>query len=115
VLPFLYDEKKIGISRNIFIDAVKSELTISRTEMGITSKIDALIWHGYIKPIYKMPIFNMDLNFSVNQPYMFSTVEDLQNNKFCMMSYHALPLQAEDIDDIAAAFYKVYKNIEELK
>jgi dTDP-4-amino-4,6-dideoxygalactose transaminase len=107
VLPFLYDEKKIGISRNIFIDAVKSELTISRTEMGITSKIDALIWHGYIKPIYKMPIFNMDLNFSV--------VEDLQNNKFCMMSYHALPLSSSDIQDIADAFYKVYDNREELK
>lgn len=106
VLPFLYNEKKIGISREKFIDAVKSELTISKTEMGITSKIDALLWYGYITPIYQMPIFDTNLKLPI--------VEDLQNNELCMMSYHALPLSDLDIRDIVDAFYKVYENRKEL-
>jgi perosamine synthetase len=113
VLPFLFDEEKNGVSRNKFIEAVKAELTISKTEMGITTKIDALIWEKYITPIYKMPLFQRSLYsyYDVNLP----NVEELQDNKFCMMSYHALPLSNNDIDDIANAFMKVYENREELK
>ena len=107
VLPFLFDEKKIGLKRELFIDAVKAELTVSNTDMGVTTIEPALIWSGYIKPIYKMPLFNKNIKLPV--------VEDLQDNKFCMTSYHALPLEKKDIQDIVDAFYKVYENIEELK
>jgi perosamine synthetase len=110
VLPFLFDEEKIGVSRNKFIEALKAELTISKTEMGVTTKIDALIWEKYITPIYDMPIFS-----TYYKEKDFENVTELQEKKFCFLSYQALQLSNEDLEDIKNAFYKVYNNREELK
>ncbi len=110
VLPFLFDEEKIGISRNKFIEAVKAELTITKTEMGVTQKIDALIWEKYITPIYDMPIFS---NYYRDKD--FKNVKELQEKSFCMTSYHSLSLTEEDRNDIKNAFHKVYNNRKELK
>jgi perosamine synthetase len=109
VLPFLFDSKIAGISRNRFIEAIKAELRIEKTDMGITQKIDPLIWEGYIKPIYRMPIFKNRL--IENLP----VVEELQDETFCFTTFQGLPLRNADIDDIANAFHKVAENIKELK
>jgi len=107
VLPFLFDENVVGVSRHTFIEAVKAELRIEKTNMGITQKIEPLIWEGYIKPIYRMPFFNY-------YPEL-ETVENLQNNTFCFTTFQGLPLKGRDIIDISDAFYKVYENLNELK
>jgi len=110
MLPFIFNEKKIGVTREKFISAVKAELTTSKTEMGVITKNEALIWEKYITPIYKMPIFN-----GYYRDTDFKNVEELQEKTFCMTSYHALPLTNNDIEDIVNAFYKVYENKKELK
>lgn len=107
VLPFLFNESIMGVSRHIFIEAVKAELRIEKTNMGITQVINPLIWEGYIKPIYRMPFFD--------HYGELITVENLQNNTFCFTTFQGLPLADKDIKDIQDAFYKVYENINELE
>ena len=75
--------------------------------MGTTQKIPPFIWDKYITPIHKMPIFS--------QYETLKTVEDVQQNKFCMTTFQSIPLESEDITDIAKSFYKVMENIKELK
>lgn len=111
VLPILFNEDIVGISRHKFIEAVKAELRIEDTNMGITQKIDPLIWEGYIKPIYKMPIFEYKHGYYGKK---LSTVETLQENKFCFTTFQSLDLYTEDINDIINAFYKVNDNKGEL-
>lgn len=52
-LPFLYDQDKMGIHRNEFIEKVKSQLTPREGRDGEGVQIGC----GYIKPIYLMPVF----------------------------------------------------------
>jgi dTDP-4-amino-4,6-dideoxygalactose transaminase len=112
VLPFIFNEEIAGISRNKFIEAVKAELRIEKTSMGITEKIDPLIWEGYIKPLYEMPIFYNDCFYrSVSLP----VVEELQNKSFCFTTFQSLSLYQSDIQDISKAFHKVAQNMNELK
>lgn len=114
VLPFLFDENQVGIDRHTFIEAVKAELRVEITSNGITNKIEPMIWEGYIKPIYKMPIFRKE-GFHIYDSKKHENVGDLQNYKFCFTTFQSLPLTDEDIQDIIDAFMKVANNIEELK
>jgi dTDP-4-amino-4,6-dideoxygalactose transaminase len=111
VSPFLFDEKIVGVPRSVFIEAVKAELRVETTNMGIIQKIDPLIWYSYITPIYKMPIFKNKYGyFDLSLP----NVEELQNEKFCMTTFQGLPLSMTDIADIGDAFNKVFESRKEL-
>jgi dTDP-4-amino-4,6-dideoxygalactose transaminase len=112
VLPFIFNEKIAGITRSKFIQALKAELRIEKTSMGVTEKTDPLIWEGYIKPLYEMPIFCNNY-FYTN--VSFPIVEELQNKSFCFTTFQSLPLDQSDIYDISKAFHKVAQNINELK
>lgn len=103
VHPFFFNEEKAGVSRDIFINAVKAELT------GELSRPDRpMLGCGYIKPLYRMPIF---YDCRIQLP----VVEDLWKDKFFLSMYHNLSLEREHILDIGNAFHKVSENISELK
>lgn len=102
VQPFLFDEKKAGIKRDVFINAVQAELT------GEKSRPDRpMLGGGYIKPLYMMPIFSKDLSLPV--------VDKLYYHDFFLSMFHNLPLEKHNINDVVNAFNKVAENIDELK
>lgn len=120
----LFDEKIAGIHRNKFVEAVKAELmpiTLRETE-GIK------IGCGYLKPLYMLPIFQNKIAYGSNgfpwsasgKEYDYSksecpTVEDLYYNKLITHEYMRPGMSKKDLDDVIAAFVKVWENIDELK
>jgi dTDP-4-amino-4,6-dideoxygalactose transaminase len=104
VQPF-YFSKKAPVTRDRFIRAVQAELTgeKSRSERP-------MLGCGYIKPLFKMPIFEKRGISDVH----FPAVMDLWENTFFHSMYHNLPLDFRHVEIIAEAFAKVTKNIGEL-
>lgn len=104
VMPFFYDAQKCeGIPRDVFIKAVKAELTeeTGRIDRGVP------INSGYIKPLYKFPVFkNKDMYKNVS----LKNCEELQNEELCITLYHNLELKEKDFKNIYLAFKKVYEN-----
>jgi len=104
VLPFLWDsETADGLHRNKFIEAVKAELTPrkERDTEGVQ------IGYGYIKPIYRMPIFDLDLILPI--------VEKLWQDDLFLTLLHAPNSDIEDCVDVAGAFFKVWALRKELQ
>ena len=105
VLAFKWDNYFAdGIHRDTFIEAVKAELTPRHDRDGEGVPIGC----GYIKPLYRMPIFGVKEN-------LCPVCEDLWQNKLFLTLYHAPNSTIEDMKDIVAAFYKVWACRDELK
>jgi len=127
VLPFFYDEKEIGIRRDVFIEAVKAELgkEDKREDKGVP------ISCGYIKPLYRMPLFQNNQHWSIksrtkegqnylgNKIYIDNNycrnVESLWKDELFLTTIIGLPLTDKDRHDIVEAFQKVYDHRKELK
>jgi dTDP-4-amino-4,6-dideoxygalactose transaminase len=114
-MPFYFKLEDNKVDRNKFIQAVRAELSEEegRIDRGIP------ISTGYITPLYMMPLFFNNRNI-VLASYKYkkglcSVCEHLQNNEFFLTLYNGLPLTNDDCNDIVEAFYKVYKNIDELR
>lgn len=118
--PILFDEKLAGIHRNKFIDAVKAELpkTIMRDDS------DVLLSYGYVKPIYLQPLYQEKICFD-KYPFNLTTreykkgdcpiCEEMHENRLVTHELMRPGMSKKDMDDVAAAFLKVWENIEELK
>lgn len=109
VQPFLWDESKLGISRDTFIDAVKAELS---PESG-REKEGVPIGCGYIKPLYRFPCFKSFLGSSYPRNGLFN-VERLWKKELFLHRFCGLDLSRKDADQVIEAFYKVWKNRREL-
>ena len=106
VLPMIWDDNfSDGISRDIFIDAVKAELSEEdgRPDRGVP------IGKGYINPLYKMPLFENQFDSED-----FPVVEKLQKEQIITTTLHSLPFDYIDLYDISSAFIKVWENRGEL-
>ena len=123
VHTLLYDESKTGIHRNRFVEAVRAELApiVLRETEGVK------LGYGYVKPIYLQPIFQKKIAFgSQGFPWSATTrsydyqrsictvVEDLHYNTLVSHEYMRPGMNQSDIDDVASAFWKVWKYKEEL-
>lgn len=119
---FLYDQEKAdGIHRDTFINAVKAELAPMR---GRESE-GVRLGNGYIKPIYRMPIFadRFEPSNHIERKRMFPpqtifplpNVEKLWKDELFLHLYLAPPTSRADLDDIVEAFQKVWKYREELR
>lgn len=99
-----------GIHRNTFINAVKAELQPmkGREDEGVR------ISNGYIKPIYRIPIFNNDNVWDEWDPD-FPNVEKLWKDELFLHLYLAPPTSRTDLDSIIGAFNKVWEYREELR
>jgi len=104
VQSFKYDHNVIH--RDVFINAVKAELMEeeNRLDKGVP------IGCGYIKPLYRMPIFQ-ELGYKDLCPI----AEKLWKNELFLWTLHGLPLTDKDMQDIGDAFYKVADNMGEIK
>lgn len=122
----IFNEKIAGISRDIFISAVKAELPVftGRETEGV--KIST----GYVKPIYSQPLYQQKKAYGKDgfpfnlQPHQDDKNYDKGNCPVCEMMYEKklfihemiVPSMSEtDLDDVANAFEKVWENRHMLK
>lgn len=113
-----FDASIAGIDRNSFIEAVRAELpyTITREKEG------KLVNYGYVKPIYLQPSFQQRIAFG-SKGYPFTLAQNVSYDKgICPVveSMHFAKLftidlahsfmSKQDLDDVIAAFTKVWEN-----
>ncbi|OJI07392.1 DegT/DnrJ/EryC1/StrS aminotransferase [bacterium CG10_46_32] len=118
---FLYDEDKVGVPRDAFIAAVKAELPACE----LREHEGALISTGYVKPLYMLPLFQKKIAIG-KAGYPFSGSENYQKG-LCPIAermhekeliIHELMrpgMHKGDMDDVVAAFKKVYDHRKELE
>ncbi len=121
IQAFRFDEKKAGISRDRFIEAVKAELmpVEKREDEGVP------IGCGYVKPLYLLSIFQKKLaynkiGFGFKDKISYDkglcpNVEELHYKELFSHDFTRSPLTMTDINDVIKAYVKVANNIEELK
>lgn len=106
VMPLKYDKGIAkGVHRDRFVEAVRAELAPSkgRESEGVT------IGAGYITPIYRMPVFDIQDDLCPNAEHAQSESLIIVHRMFGPNSGPA------EMIDIAEAFYKVWSNLEELR
>jgi dTDP-4-amino-4,6-dideoxygalactose transaminase len=122
--PFKFKEEVAGISREAYIDAVKAELAPS----ALREAEGVLIGCGYVKPLYLEPIYQKKIAYgSKGFPFNLSESELDYSKGICPVTermhdkelfahdlMHSAMLK-EDLEDVVAAFVKVWENISELK
>jgi perosamine synthetase len=123
---FRFDEKIVGVPRNKFIDAIKAELP--PTELRETEGVK--IGCGYVKPLYLLPLFQQKIAFG-GKGYPFKSefypvevsyqkglcpvTERMHEKELFAHEFMRPPATKKDLDDVVAAFAKVYKFRDELK
>jgi dTDP-4-amino-4,6-dideoxygalactose transaminase len=124
VYPSRFIEEKAGVSREIFIDAVKAELA----PCELRESEGVLIGSGYVKPIYLEPMYQNLMAYG-SKGYPFTMAENkpdysrgicpvTERMHFKELFAHDLmrpPMNEKDLDDVAEAFHKVWENRKELK
>ena len=125
VQPFLYDEDEVGVPRAKFIEAIQAELPVTSLREGEGT----LIAGGYAEPLYHLPIFQKQIAFG-SQGYPFRSEfykgKTRYENGMCPVVerlhekevfYHEMMrpgMTVTDLDDVIAAFRKVYQYRSEL-
>ena len=121
VQAFRFNEKKAGISRDKYIEAVKEELSVveKRENEGVP------IGCGYVKPLYLLPIFQKKYAYT-KQGFAFKdeinytkglcpNVEDLHYKELFSHDFTRSPLKIDDVNDVIKAYVKVANSLNELK
>lgn len=108
---YIWDDKIAGVSRNVFVDAVKAELPCF--ELRETEGVK--LGYGYVKPLYKLPIFasnSRKSNFTQQLPdYSGVSCPVLEELHYTTLLHHEFMVPSmshQDIDDVVAAFDKVW-------
>ncbi|MEK6841003.1 MAG: DegT/DnrJ/EryC1/StrS family aminotransferase, partial [Nanoarchaeota archaeon] len=109
ILPFKYDEEKIGIPRDLFVKALNAE--------GIP------FGAGYVKPLYLSPIFHENKHFILDlfgkhvsyDKGICPVVERLHEKEIILTLMCRPPATFKDMDDIVGAMKKIIENKNELQ
>ncbi|MCX6666556.1 MAG: DegT/DnrJ/EryC1/StrS family aminotransferase [Euryarchaeota archaeon] len=116
VFPILYDEKKTGVPRDVFVKALKME--------GIP------VSTGYLRLLYEHPLFQKRIAYGkVGCPFTCpfykgkidytklkcNVAEDLIYRKFIWIYHVYNPATINDMKDIINSIEKIYSNLDELK
>lgn len=121
VHPLQFDADVALMHRNRFIDAVKAELppTLLREESTV------LLGYGYVKPLYLQPLYQERIAFG-KEGYPFSlsditypkglcpVTEEMHFNRLVTHEFMRPGMMKSDMDDVIAAFQKVWENRAEL-
>jgi dTDP-4-amino-4,6-dideoxygalactose transaminase len=113
---FKFQEKIAGVSRDLFIQAVRAELpyTMLRKDEG------PLLGAGYVKPLYLQPMYQHRIAYG-NHGYPFSessvsyhkgvcpVTERMYEKEFFNHEMMRPGMTREDLDDVARAFEKVWE------
>ncbi len=117
IQAFRFDEKKAGISRDKYIEAVRAELmpVEKREKEGVP------IYTGYVKPLYLLSIFQEKTAYN-RKGFAFKdhinynkglcpNVEELHYNELFTHDFTRSPLTKEDVQNVIDAYVKVADNI----
>ena len=107
-----FDEKIIGVSRQVFVDALNAE--------GFSCS------GGYVEPLYNLPIFKQKIAIgSSGFPFSESkhnykddkcpVAEKLYKNSFLLFQPCSYEISSSDVEKLVEAFRKVYKNRSKLR
>lgn len=110
--PCLYDEKKLGVPRDLFVKAVKAE--------GVPME------QAYVKPLYLLPIFQKKIGIGregfpftlTNRSYskgLCPVTETLHFEKIVHIQPVAWDVDEEQMGLLIKAIHKVHSNIKELQ
>lgn len=122
---FLFDAKTVGVSRDVFIKAVKAELPATALRELEGQQIGV----GYTKPLYLLPLFQKKIAIGANgwpftastalteqsyQKGLCPTAEKLYEEQLFVHEFMRPPATTEDLNDVIKAFNKVYERRSEL-
>lgn len=120
----VFDEQVAGISREVFVDAIKAELPLTA---GKESE-GPLLFAGYGTPIYMLPMYQQrkgigGKGFPFESPFNEQTPDysagicpnaESVLGKLVLNEFFRPPASPGDIDDVIEAFQKVWDHRDEL-
>lgn len=123
---FRFDAAVAGVSRDRFIDAVKAELPCFELRESEGVKLGV----GYVKPLYMQPMFQELIAYGDKgcpfkcphytgvlnyQPGVCPVCEEAHFTSLVTQEFIVPSMSTHDLDDVAAAFKKVWEHIGELR
>lgn len=121
-----YDEQVTGVTREKLVQAIKAELPATELREGE----GPLLNMGYVRPLYMLPLFRqaaatmghaspMARAVAAGQvSYQDGLCPNAERAHYTRVITHELMrpgMQKQDLDDVAAAFHKVWKNLDQLR
>jgi len=100
-----------GIHRDMFIEAVKAELS----ELDLRDGEGVPMGCGYVKPIYLMPYFQQGQDHASYARGSCPVAEHLWKDSLFLHRFLAYPTTALDVEDVSSAFHKVWEYRDELR
>lgn len=119
--PFKFNETVAGVSRNVFIDAVRAELPVTTLREGE----GPLLSYGYVKPLYLQPMYQKQIAYGTKGfPFTYGrslsienyqkgscpVVEKMFEKEFFSHELMRPGMGREDLNDVISAFEKVWEN-----
>ncbi len=123
---FDYDQRLTGVPRERLVSALKAELPVTE----LRESEGPLMGLGYVKPLYLLPLFQQRIAFGKhgypfrsplydgNPDYSRGSCPSAEAAHFERVITHEMmrPGMTEaDLDDVAAAFHKVWRNLPALR
>jgi dTDP-4-amino-4,6-dideoxygalactose transaminase len=107
--PFLFNEDVVGVPRGRFLEAVRAELSViaRRENEGVR------VTGGYVRPLYLLPLF-ANMRKSSYRKGACMVAERLHERELFTHEYMHASATRDDLDDVIAAFTKVYEHRREL-
>lgn len=112
-----FDESKVGVSRDVFVEAICAELP----PMALKEDEGVCLWSGYVQPLYMLPIFQQKICFGSDgfpwnsaapvsyEKGLCPVVERMYEKELIVHEYITPFMSRKDLDDLVAAFEKVYE------
>jgi dTDP-4-amino-4,6-dideoxygalactose transaminase len=119
---FKFDRRIAGVDRDLFVQAVRKELG--------GNLLDGGIWAGYLKPLYLQPMYQQKIAFGKKgfpfQGAHYSgkadytkgicpVAERMYESELFVNDLIHESMQKKDLDDVVAAFNKVWENRKQLR
>ncbi len=125
LFPVLYDETMFSVGKNRFIEAVRAELAPTKKRESEGARISSVGAPLYLLPVFREQIAIGSKGFPFKSKYYKAHVdykkaacpraERIQVKELFMHELMNPPMTKKDLDDVVAAFKKVYENRKELK
>ncbi len=121
-----YDAKETGVGRETVVRALKAELPVTALREGE----GPLVGMGYVKPLYLLPMYQEMTGYGAVQcpfrcphyggeaNYAKGLCPNVEEAHFERLITHEMmrpPMSERDLDDVAAAFHKVFGGFDALR
>ena len=120
-----YDASATGVPRDMVVQALRAELPVTELREGE----GPLVGTGYVRPLYLLPLFRRQMAFGRNgfpftnpdydgklryEEGLCPNAEDAHFHRVVTHELMRPGMMRSDLDDVAAAFHKVWANMSAL-